>query len=286
MKNFKRYRGNFEEALRELANAKPKQRFATPAEAMDERIRQGENADICTSNAWYNASFSEVDGRILGTRGQFNPLVNYAQKAVDSMKNGEFYLNDDILLNGKPAVKVLAEIAAKDSKKPVHKRRVIDLGKAKTHEVPTDSFADDDTIVFLAEGKERANKYGLFLRKSKYNIQNSNVFMQDLSGKNKTRGFWFSRLVGVGGSEFDCYDRNLDSGGGSLFGVSYESAKGTSKKILKPSLREIVKYSKRFVPEAVKDDFEKGLKELLNQSTLASFQTRFTIIIRRLHFWY
>ena len=237
MKNFKRYRGNFEEALRELANAKPKQRFATPAEAMDERIRQGENADICTSGAWYNASFSEVDGRILGTRGQFNPLVNYAQKAVDSMRNGEFYLNDDILLNGKPAVKVLAEIAAKDSKKPVHKRRVIDLGKAKTHDVPTDSFADDDTIVFLAEGKERANKYGLFLKNSKYNITSSRVYMQNLIGKNKTRGFWLYRLDDDGRSEFSCNNRDLYLGGGSLFGVSDESAKGTSKKILKQFIR-------------------------------------------------
>src|SRR3989338_11238391 len=125
MKNYQRYDGNFAVCLKKLANAKPKQRFATPAEAMDERIRQGENADICTSGAWYNASFSEVDGRILGTRGQFNPLVNYAQKAVDSMRAGGFYLTDDILLNGKPAVKVLAEIAAKDSKKSVHKRIVI-----------------------------------------------------------------------------------------------------------------------------------------------------------------
>jgi len=237
MKNFKRYNGNFAEALRELAESKPKQRFATPAEAMDERIRQGENADICTSNAWYNASFSEVDGRILGTRGQFNPLVNYAQKAVNSMGKGEFYLTDDILLNRKPAVKVLAEIAEKDSKKPVHKRRVIDLGKAKTHDVPTDSFADDDTIVFLAEGKERANKYGLFLKNSKYNITSSRVYMQNLIGKNKTRGFWLYRLDDDGRSEFSCNNRDLYLGGGSLFGVSDESAKGTSKKILKQFIR-------------------------------------------------
>ena len=264
MKNYQRHEGNFAEALGKLAKAKPKQRFATPAEAMDERMRQGENADICTSGAWYNASFNEVNGRILATREQFNPLINYAQKTVDSMRTGGFYLTDDILLNKKPVIKVLAEIAEKDAKKPVHKRRIIDLGKTKTHNVPTDSFADDDTIVFLAKGKERAEKYGLFLKNSKYNIQSSKVYMQDLVGKNKTRGFWLCRLDGDYGSEFYCDYRYLDVGLGSLFGV-YESAEGTSKKFLKPSLKEIVKYSKRFVPKAVKDDFEKGLKALLER---------------------
>ncbi len=229
MKNYQRHEGNFAEALRKLASAEPKQRFATPAEGMDERMRQVYRADICANGAWYNASFSEVNEKILATRGQFNPLVNYPQKAVNFMRSGEFYLTDDILLNGKPAVKVLAEIAEKDSKKPVHKKRVIDLGKIKTHDVPTDSFADDDIIVFLAEGKERAEKYGLFLKNSKYNIQSSKVYMQDLIGKNKTRGFWLCWLDDDYRSEFDCNGRNLSYDDGSLFGVC-ESAEGTRKK--------------------------------------------------------
>lgn len=262
MKNYQRHRGNFAVALEELANAKPKQHFATPAEAMDERMKKGVDSDIFKEGAWYNASFNEVNGRILGTRREFNPLNDYAKKAVESMRTGEFYLSDDILINNRPASKVLTEIAEQDSKKPVHKRRVIDLGQTITHDVPTDCFGDDETIVFLAEGKERAKKYGLFL-KNKAGILQSKVYMQDIIKKDKSRGFWLYRLDDYNVSDFSCSDWGLSGDGGSLFGV-YEGAEGTqkiSKGVEGPSLSELLKYSRPFVPEAVKKDFEKGLRE-------------------------
>jgi len=246
--NYKRHRGNFAVALKKVADAKQKQTFATPAQAMDERIRQGVNADICTEGAWYNASFSEVNKRILATRGQFNPLIDYAKQVVKAMKTGEFYLTDKILLENEPAVKVLERIAEQDAKKPVYKQRVVDLGKIKTHNVSTDCFADDKTIVFLAENKTRANDYGLFLR-NKEGIKQTKVYMQDIIGKNKLRGFWLYGLgvgwlygLGVGNlSEFGCDGRGLCGVSGSLFG-GYESAEGTSPKILPYTTRQAEKY--------------------------------------------
>lgn len=51
MKNYQRYKGNFAVCLKKLAKSRPKQRFATPAEGMDERMRQGADADICSGVA-------------------------------------------------------------------------------------------------------------------------------------------------------------------------------------------------------------------------------------------
>jgi len=266
MKIFQRYRGNFATALQKLAKAK--QTFATPAQAMDERKKYGSNwsdASICTEGAWYNASFNEVGSRILATRGEFNPLIDNSEQAVKSMRTGEFYL-EDVLLNGKPASQVLAEIAEQDAKKPVYRRRVADLGQIKSHDVPTDCFADDDTIVFLAESKKRASDYGLFLRNSA-EIPHSRVYMQDIIGKDKSRGFWLSGLGVGGGSDFIGYGscRGVGDDDGSLFGV-YGGAEGASKKISAraikiPNLSELLKYSKPFVPQAARKDFERGLRE-------------------------
>ncbi len=264
METYQRHRGNFASALRKLARAKPKQAFALPSQAMQERMRQGVKADISTVGAWYNSSFNEVGGRIFGTKKEFNPLIDYAKQAVESMKIGEFYL-DGVLINEKPASEVLVEIAEQDAKKQIYKKRVADFGQAKTHNVPTDCFGDDDVIAFLAESKSRANKYGLWLR-NKAGIPESTVHMQDIIGKDKSRGFWLDGLV-VGRSDFNCSNRYLNYDYGSLFGV-YESAEGTQKilgqdrqnKIASPSLSDMLKYSKPFVSSRDWKDFEKELK--------------------------
>jgi hypothetical protein len=237
MEEYQRQTGNFAVALGKVALAH--QTFATPKEGIIDRMKKGVNSDACKRWAWFNASFNEVNGDILATRVKFNPLsvfdkqtqtFSYAQKAVDAMRTGEFYLTDNILLGNKPAAEVLLEIAEQDSKRPIHKKRVINLGKKKTHDVSTDCFADDDTIVFLAEGYERARNYGLFIRNAfgENSIPISKVYMQDLIGKNKSRGFALSRVDTGSRSYFNCYNRDLYYDNGSLFG-GYESAKGTQK---------------------------------------------------------
>jgi len=265
MKIFERHNGNYEVSLGKLARATPKQTFATPAQAMNKRMKYGadwRDADICTNGAWYSASFNEVGGSIFGTRGEFNPLIDNAEQAVKAMRAGEFYL-EGVLINGNPASKVLADIAEQDAKKPIYQRRVIDLGQTNTYEVPTDCFADDDTILFLAESKKRARDYGLFLR-NKAGILQSKVYMQPIVGKDKSRGFWLYRLGEGYRSDFNCYNGDLNGDLGSVFGVR-EGAEGTQKisgaKVRAPSLSEILKYSKLFVPQAARADFERGLRE-------------------------
>jgi len=237
MKNYKRQNGNFADALRKVAAAK--QTFATPKEGIIDRMNQGVSSKVCKRWAWFNASFNEVNGEILATNSQFNPLsvfdettgkFIYAQKVTEAMRTGEFYLTPDILLGNESASKVLLRVAERDEKKPINLKRVINLGKLKTHNVPTDCYADVDTIVFLLGGHNRARKYGLFVRNAfgENSIPESKVYMQDLIGKDKSRGFALGRVSTDGRSDFCCDSRNLCVGDGSGFG-GYESAEGAQK---------------------------------------------------------
>ncbi|MBI2047432.1 hypothetical protein HYT26_04710 [Candidatus Pacearchaeota archaeon] len=228
MKNYTRQYGDFATALEKVAAAN--QTFATPKEVIADRMNQGVNSEACKEYAWLNASFSEVNGDILATKGDFNPLsvfdektkkFIYAQTATDATRTGEFYL-DNILLGNEPATEVLLRVVDQDKKKPIHLKRVINLGKAKTHDVPTDCYADDDTIAFLSEGQTKARKYGLFVRNAfgDNSIPFSRVYMQGLIGKNKCRGFVLGRVdYGVGDrSYFDCFNKGLCNVIGSVFG--------------------------------------------------------------------
>ena len=265
MRRFQRHKGNFAEAMQGLARAKPRQRLAIPAEAMDERINQGVHSDIFRNGAWYNANFNEVNKRILATRQTYNPLIAYPTEATDVHRTGEFYLTDEVLIGNEPATVVLERIAEQDAKKPISRRRVLDLGQTTTHDVPTDCFADDETIVFLAQGKTRADNYGLCLKKN-VDVDSVKVYMQPIVGEDKSRGFWLDGLDFDGRSDFLCGNWDLYYGGGSVFGV-YESAEGTSQKnsmrnqIARPSLSQVLRYARPFVPQARREEFEKGLKE-------------------------
>jgi len=225
-----RYNGNFSKCLAEVVRAK--QKIATAKQGMQYRIEQGVNSDAYKNGFWCPENFNVVDGRILAALGDYNPLIPYAEEAVKAhWNNREFYLNDAVLLNGKPAAEVLKEIAEQDSEKPVYKKRVLDLGQTQTHDVSTDSFADDKGIVFLARGKTFADKYGLFL-KNKARTPKITFYLPSVSQENYSRGLWICRL-GLGcRSDFDGYYRSLDIDNGSLFGVSCErSAEGASQKI-------------------------------------------------------
>ncbi len=193
MKTFQRYFGNWANCLEKLAGANPKQRFASVAEELDKRIKEGFYDDICQNDFFMIASFNEVNGRILATKAECNPLLDYSKEAVKAMSAGEFYLTKNIKFGDKIYAQVLEEIAEADKKLPIGKKRVIDLGNIQTHKVSTDCFGDDETIAFLAEGKRRANKYGLFLRDKipeEYRLKEVNVYHQNLIGKNKSRGGW------------------------------------------------------------------------------------------------
>jgi hypothetical protein len=170
------------------------------------------------------------------------------------------------LLGKEPATAVLEKIAEQDFNKPVGRKRVIDLGKQAIHDVSTDSLADDNTIAFLSKGKSRADKYGRWLRKEA-GVKSLRVYMQGLTGENKSRGFWLFGFSEGSYSVFYCGGRVFYGDFGSLFGV-YESAEGTSRKISPktrikaPTLSQVLRYSRPFIPSRDKKEFEAGMRNL------------------------
>ncbi len=284
MKNYQRQTGNFADALKKVADAR--QTFATAKEGIVDRMNQGVDSDACKRWAWFNASFNEVDGEILATNSQFNPLsifdektreFVYAQRAIDALRKREFYLTDDILLGNEPATEVLLRIVEQDKKKPIHLKRVLNLGKTKTHIVPTDCYADDNTIVFLSGGHNRARKYGLFVRNAfgENSILKSTVYMQNLIGKDKSRGFALLRVGTDNRSNFDCDGRGLYYATGSVF-WGYECVEGArknfrapktsnTKTLIRPSLTEVLRFARPYVPQVARKQFEKELSEKYKQ---------------------
>ena len=258
--------GNWASCLAWLGRNK---RLASAKEGMQDRIeRYGvnrEDREHFDSGAYFSEDFNRVNGRILGARAKFNPLIPYSEQAI---VKGHLPLTEEIKMNGKPASQLLEEIAEKDAKKPIWQKRVVDLGRVETHKVPTDGFADCKTIVWLAQGEKLANDYGLNFLREKLDIQEVRVYHAPLEGEDAAFGFWLYWLGSYYRSYFDCDYRGLDSDYGSVFGVPLKSAEGTSQKfrqekvrIFQPSFTDVLNYTKPYVPEIVQSKFEKGLRK-------------------------
>jgi hypothetical protein len=205
-------------------------KIATARQYMQERIAQGIGSDACTTGAWTSENFNCINGDIYGCLEKFNPLIPYRKEAFKAHRNSrEFYLTSGVLLGNNPASKVILQIAEQDALKPAGKRRVINLGKTKTHIVPTDSFADEDAIVFLSRGKSLAKEYGLFLR-NKAGIQEINFLLPLIQPQNYARSFWLY-VVGPGfNSGFNGNNRSLNFVKGSVFRVcDSEGTEGAQK---------------------------------------------------------
>ena len=258
MTDLQRYNGNFAQCLAQIMKAG--QTPATAKQVMRDRIKQGVKSDSYSKGTWIPENFNVVDGRILAARPEYNPLLKYAEQAVNCHRNNkEFYLTNNILLNENPASLILSEIAEQDAKKAVKNKRVYDMGKSKTHDVPTDSLADDKGIVFLAQGEKLAKEYGLFL-KNEAGLPNVTFYLPLLSNKDYSRGLWLYSVAGDG-SNFDGYNRSLNSDYGFLFGVR-NSAEGTQKNLQVPTLKQIIEASKPFVSDDSRENFEARIRKL------------------------
>ncbi|MBS3088856.1 hypothetical protein J4402_03695 [Candidatus Pacearchaeota archaeon] len=162
----------------------------------------------CLGSIWTSENFNVVGGRILSARKEFNPLIKYARQAVESQMSREFYLTPEIVdANGKPYAQLLEEIAEEDAGKPFGEKRVADFGETITHSVPTDSFADDDAIVFLTGGERLANKFGLFLRNKlpeELRLPSVMVYFMQLSDRDYSRGTSLCSLGKYSKSDINC----------------------------------------------------------------------------------
>ena len=263
-----RCRGNFA-----VAYDKTKGNIATARQYMQERIAQGVDSDICNEGAWTPENFNCINENIYGCLVEFNPLIPYREQAVNAHRNGqEFYLTKEVLLQEKPATQVILEAAEQDKKKPVAKRRVINLGKTKNHDIPTDSFADDDGIVFLARGKTSANKYGLFL-KNKAGIPEVTFYLPSIQSQDYSRGCWLLRVGHGLSSDFDGYGRNLYDDVGSVFRVRGKvSAEGAQKNSARETKVEL--YSQQELELAEKE--LEGLSKLLREESTQNLRNLLT----------
>lgn len=204
---------------------------ASGKEVIEDRLERGVNdKEHFERGTWLAEDSNIVDGRILLARGEFNSLIPYAEQVVKAQRTGEFYLTDEIVRGKRPFTQVLKQIAEKDARKPLEKRRVLDIEQAKTHQVPTDNFADDPVIRWKAESPKLANRYGLFLRNKlpeNLRLLEVTVYLPGIIGKDYARGHWLGRLGRGGGSFFGCDYWDLGDDGGSVFWGSVKSAEGT-----------------------------------------------------------
>lgn len=250
--------GNFVKCLAQISAREGK--IATAEQAMQERIRQGAGADICTRGFWLPENWNSIQGDILVGLQNYNPIISYARRAVNAHKKGEeFYLSNKVLLGGKPATQVLREIAEADAKKPVYKRRVlISKNKEQKTDVPTKRLGEEEEIIFLARGEKLAKDYGEFLYD--FGIEKTLIYRPSLlEGKDLARGFWLFGLVADDRSVFVGNHRYLGYEVGSLLGVYEKSAEGTSQKILpyttknlKLAEKELRSLSKILQPQQLK----------------------------------
>lgn len=203
------------------------------------RIQQGKDAYVSQNGNWV-----KEDAIYIPNKGKFLTKISYisanAKEATNCHRNGEdFYLSNEQV---EQALSDSVELSVKS--------------------VPTNRFGDCD-ITLYAFGKD-AKKYGELLREA--GIKEMPICTVDLQDKPFARKVWF-RWLGDGRSELSCDYRSL-RGGGRVRGVR-ESAEGAAKNyegsIKTPNIAEILDYTKRFVPEAVRDEFEKGLAKKLKQ---------------------
>ena len=230
--------GNWAYCLAQARDAN--KRVSTGRELIKDRLERGVNDQThFRRGAWTAEDSNVVDGAILLARAKFNPLIPYAEQAVDAQRTGEFHLTDEIVRGKKPFAQVLQNIAEEDARKPLEKRRVLNIGQAKTHQVPTDSFVDDPTIRWMAQDPKLAKRYGFFLRNElpeNLRLQEVTVYLPVIAEKNYSRGHWLDGLGRCGRSGFGCDSRGLDGGDGSVFGVSM-SAEGTPRRVSEPKVR-------------------------------------------------
>ena len=168
-----------------------------------------------------------------------SPIMENAEEASEChRKRDEFYINDEQVSK-----------ALKDAVK---------FPKNSNYEIPTSEFGND-AITDFAFGKI-AKDYGNFLKEAGINAMP--VWLANCENKPFARQMWFRGLDGYYWSDLDSDDRLLYCNDW-VRGVR-EVREAHGQKDL-PDIQRIIKYSKNYVPEAARGEFEKGLRNLLEK---------------------
>ncbi len=204
------------------------------------RMQQGATADVSKYGNWTREGVIYVPSKCKFLTKN-SPIMANAKEATDCHRKGkEFYLTPEQV-----------------------EQSLADSVELSVKALLTDRFGEDE-ITAYAFGED-AKKYGEFLKEA--GIESMPIWPAYLIDKAFARQMWFRWL--------DSDDRSaLDGGYWDLFfssrlrGVK-DSAEGTAQKspaqIKTPNVADILQYTKRFVPEAVRAEFERGLVEKLKQ---------------------
>ncbi|HUS48803.1 MAG TPA: hypothetical protein VMZ91_01450 [Candidatus Paceibacterota bacterium] len=234
MVNLHKHKGNWAKCLAEIE--RDKEKLVTARQGMQERIRQGTNADI-SKGSWFPENVNYVQGKVLWALGKYNPQIPYAKQAVDAnrMKCNYFQLTPEVTLQGKPASQLLLEIAEEDAVKPVHKRRVLDLKHKEALTIPADRLGEVEEAVFLARGEKLAKDYGQWvhdvLKSSDEKNPQITFYLASPQDYDFSAGFWMHGANRSFRSIFDGGSKSLDDNYGCLSGVK-KTGEASSQKIL------------------------------------------------------
>ncbi|MFA5060831.1 MAG: hypothetical protein WC494_00750 [Candidatus Pacearchaeota archaeon] len=204
------------------------------------RIAQGKDSHVSNYGSYAREGFLYVPQKGIFLVRNSPILANAKEATAYHRKNQEFYLNDEQV-----EAALVNSVQFKDS-----------------NLIPTNRFGEDERTVF-AFG-EIAGKYGEFLNEA--GIKEMLVYLANLESKPFARQAWLHGLVQDFRSVLNGYDRNLGCSDAVRGVRNVEPLSGeTVSTICVPSLADVVRYSKSFVPEVARKDFEKGLETLFRE---------------------
>ena len=204
------------------------------------RITQGKNSHVANYGSYAKEGFLYVPQKGIFLVRNSPIFANAKEATAFHGKGEEFYLTqeqvDESLANS---------VQFKDASS-----------------ILTNRFAEDERTAFAFGGSAKA--YGEFLDDA--GIKNMPVYLNNLENKPFARQAWLHRLDGDNRSELngDNWDLNFNYTVRGVRNVEPRSDE-TASVISTPSLADIAKYSKRFVPEVARNDFEKGLESLFRK---------------------
>ena len=136
------------------------------------------------------------------------------------------------------------------------------LTKEKNFEIPTKRFGEDE-LTNYAFGKS-AKEYGEFLKEA--GIKEMPIYLANIGTAPFARQAWLHGLDSGDWSGLlgDISSLNFDDAVRGVRNVEPRSGEDRPK-ISAPNHTEVLKYSRQFVPEVARKDFEKGLEALFRE---------------------
>jgi len=204
------------------------------------RIAQGKGSRVADYGCSTKEGFLYVPKKGIFLVGD-SPILANAEEATNCHRAGkEFYLTQEQVEES-----LVNSVQFKDASS-----------------IPTNRFAEDERTSF-AFGRS-AGEYGEFLKEA--GIKEIPVYLANLEEKPFARQAWLRWIVDDYRSGLDGDGRYLDFDNAVRGVRRVEPRSGETVSIIStPSFTDIANYSRQFVPEFARKDFEKGLETFLRK---------------------